>query len=109
LRLFQVDSVVYQDILGDKLFPLWLELVGEKQKTFLDDLNRLEKLGIIDSVDTWLQLRGLKNKMVHEYIESLEVLASSLNQAAEYIAFLQASMDRVLFDLNSRGLLESSH
>ncbi len=95
----------YQDMLGDKLFPLWLELVGERQKTFLDNLNRLEKLGIIESAETWLQLRGLRNKMVHEYIESPELLASSLNQAAEHVAFLQASMERVLFDLQSREVL----
>jgi len=99
----------YQDMLGDKLLPLWLELVGEKQKTFLDDLNRLEKLGIIDSAENWLQLRGLRNKMVHEYIESLELLASALNQAAKHITFLQSSMDRVLSDLDSRGLLESQN
>lgn len=98
----------YQDTLGDKLFPLWLDLVGEKQNTFLDNLNRLEKLGIIDSAEVWLQLRGLRNKMVHEYIESHELLASSLNQAAAHIAFLQASMDRVLLDLNNRGLLKGA-
>ncbi|MCF6254130.1 MAG: hypothetical protein L3J38_05205 [Thiomicrorhabdus sp.] len=90
------------------MFPLWLELVWEKQKTFLDNLNRLEKLGIIESAETWLQLRGLKNKMVHEYIESPELLASALTQAAEHITFLQTSMDRVLFDLDSRRVLKSS-
>jgi len=86
------------------LFSLWLELVGEKQKTFLDNLNRLEKLGIIESTETWLQLRGLRDQMVHEYIDSPEVLANALNQAAQHIDFLQKSMDNVLFDLKSRRL-----
>lgn len=94
----------FQDTLGDKLFSLWLELVGEKQKTFLDNLNRLEKLGIIESTETWLQLRGLRDQMVHEYIDSPEVLANALNQAAQHIDFLQKSMDNVLFDLKSRRL-----
>jgi len=94
----------YQDTLGDKLLPTWLQLVGEKQKTFLDNLNKLEKLGIIESAETWLQLRSLRNKMVHEYISSHQLLADALNEANQNISFLKAAMQKTVQDLEKRNL-----
>ncbi len=34
---------------------------------FVDQLNRAEKLGLIDSVQTWMEIRELRNATVHEY------------------------------------------
>lgn len=87
--------------MGDKLFPLWLELVGEKN-VFGQLKPAWKSWTLIDSAEIWLQRCGLRNKMVHEYIESPELLADSLNQAAEHVTSLQSSMDRVLLDLDSR-------
>ncbi len=36
---------------------------------FRDFLNRAEKLHLIDSIDTWLEIRNLRNVAVHEYSE----------------------------------------
>lgn len=37
--------------------------------SFRDYLNRAEKLGLIDSIDVWLDIRDLRNVAVHEYSE----------------------------------------
>ena len=38
--------------------------------SFRDFLNRAEKLGLIDDLDPWLEIRNLRNVAVHEYKES---------------------------------------
>lgn len=34
---------------------------------FRDQLNRAEKLGLIDNVEVWMEIRELRNATVHEY------------------------------------------
>ena len=34
---------------------------------FVDQLNRAEKLGLIDNVTQWMEIRELRNATVHEY------------------------------------------
>lgn len=91
-----------QDTLGDKLFPAWLDYVGEKQKTFLDDLSQLEKLQIITSDEGWLQARSLRNKMIHEYISSCVLLTDAVNQANDYVPELQQALARIQQDMQAR-------
>lgn len=52
-----------QDAMGQRLFPAILEAGQELQErdTFLDKLNRLEKLGAIPSATDWLMLRDLRS------------------------------------------------
>ncbi len=102
LEAFASRFCRFQDMLGDKLFPAWLELVGEKQKTFLDNLNRLEKLDIIHSAEHWLQARSLRNKMIHEYISSNELMVDAVNQANDYIDELNYSLNQLLHDMEGR-------
>lgn len=68
-----VDQLVFrfsklQDTLGEKVFPAILRLTEEevKRKTFIDILNRLEELGIIEK-NEWLKLREIRNQIAHEY------------------------------------------
>ena len=39
-----------QDTIGDKLLPCLLEAMNEKQSAFLDNLDRAEKLGQLESL-----------------------------------------------------------
>ena len=48
-------------------------------KPFRDILNRLERLKIIDSSDTWLALRELRNDLAHEYPSMLDETIDKLN------------------------------
>ncbi len=43
----------------------------------MENLNRAERLGIIRDTQEWLGARGLRNRLVHEYIDDLDALAAS--------------------------------
>ncbi|MEI8115617.1 MAG: hypothetical protein WCI54_18440, partial [Bacteroidia bacterium] len=62
-----------QHTIGARLFPLTLEALAEpvSDKAFIDILNRLEKLEILDSAFSWVQLRKIRNDIAHEYPASL--------------------------------------
>lgn len=49
--------------------------------SFRDYLNRGEKLGLIQEIDSWLEIRELRNVAVHEYKD--EDLANKLKRMAE--------------------------
>jgi hypothetical protein len=74
-----------QDTLGDKLLPQLLDAMAERTGATLENLDRAEKLGWLESADTWLEVRKLRNQMVHEYIEDLNVLCSALNAGHEHV------------------------
>ena len=67
-----------QDMICDKLIPAFLHISGERPGTLLDNLNRLEKFELVDDVGVWIETRGLRNRLVHEYIEDPGVLAEAL-------------------------------
>ena len=69
-----------QDTIGDKLLPAILKLNLEPVGSQLDNLFRAEKLGWIDSADQWIELRGLRNSLVHEYMTSPEKLLFALKK-----------------------------
>ena len=72
-----------QDTIGDKLLPAILKLNLESVGSQLDNLFRAEKLGWIDSADDWIELRGLRNSLVHEYMRSPEKLLSALKKVIQ--------------------------
>lgn len=41
---------------------------AEESDTLRDQLNRMEKLGIISSTETWFRLRDVRNRIVHDYL-----------------------------------------
>jgi len=69
-----------QDTIGDKLLPAILKLNLEPVGSQLDNLFRAEKLGWIDSADQWIELRGLRNSLIHEYMTASENLLSALKK-----------------------------
>ncbi|MCE8038912.1 hypothetical protein [Halomonas sp. MCCC 1A11062] len=95
-----------QDTAGDKLLPLWLRALGEKTGAVADNLDRAEKLGVLDSADKWLEIRQIRNQMIHEYIESPQVLADALTTAYDYQETLIAFAQAMLADAERRGLLD---
>ena len=80
-----------QDTLGDKLLPALLVALGEKAGPAIDNLDRAEKFGFIESADAWMEMRKLRNQMVHEYIEDLAVLSSSLRSGHAFVPTLAAA------------------
>ena len=80
---FVVRFSKLQDAMGAKLLPAVLELTQEQGdlNAFIDKLNRLEKVGAIESVDEWLELREMRNQFAHDYPQDTEIQASLLNRA----------------------------
>jgi hypothetical protein len=79
-----------QDTLGDKLLPAWLSAMGEAAAALLTNLDKAEKFGWLESADTWVMLRQLRNQMVHEYIENPQLLSDALQTAHAHLGFVKA-------------------
>jgi hypothetical protein len=81
-----IDQLIFrftklQDELGNNTFRFLLAFLQEDiaDKPFRDILNILERLKIIDSADTWLTLRELRNDLMHEYPEMEAESVDKLN------------------------------
>ncbi len=67
-----------QDFLGAKIFPLILEVAGIYTTKMSEILSHIEKEGIIDSLENWVELRDIRNELEHDYPEELEEALSDL-------------------------------
>ena len=92
-----------QDTVGDKLLPLLLTALGEKPSAAIDNLDRAERLGLIQSTDEWMILRNLRNQMVHEYIEDPVVLSSALQTGHAFVPTLLTAADNMIAEITRRG------
>ena len=88
-----------QDTVGDKLLPAVLTALAEKPGSAIDNMDRAEKLGLLESVDTWMEMRKLRNQMVHEYIEDLAVLSSALRSGHNFVPTLLATAQRFVAEI----------
>jgi len=52
--------------------------------------------GRIESVEAWLEIRKLRNQMVHEYIEDLALLTSALQTGHKYVSTLVAAGQKMM-------------
>jgi len=93
-----------QDTLGDKLLPAWLDILEEKSTVAIDNLDKAEKIGVLPSVDLWLELRQLRNQMIHEYIEDLTILVDALETAYKNLGFIVGLANAINADLESRDI-----
>ena len=91
-----------QDTLGDKLIPLYLQLIGEKPKAFVDNLDRMEKLEVVDNANEWPRMRRLRNQMVHEYINDVNVFVKAINEAHDFISSMASTAHRLSNDIFGR-------
>ena len=85
-----------QDTLGDKVFPIYLAAQGEKAGAFGENLDRAERLGLVQDAQSWIDMRRLRNQMVHEYIEDPVVLASALQAGHDFVRRLEQSVTEIL-------------
>lgn len=92
-----------QDTIGDKLLPTLLVALGETPAAAIDNLNRAERLGLLDSVEEWMTMRQLRNQMVHEYVEDLTVLTSALQTGHDFVPAIIAVANKLLAEIERRG------
>jgi hypothetical protein len=92
-----------QDTVGDKLLPALLAALGETPGPAIDNLDRAERLAWVDSADTWMAMRKLRNQMVYEYVEDPALLSSALETAHGYVPRLIAIAERLASEAQGRG------
>lgn len=70
-----------QDTIGKRLFKVIFLLLEEdvEDLAFIDLLNRLEKLNIIESTEQWLMLRKIRNTLSHTYEDEPEEMSIAIN------------------------------
>lgn len=91
-----------QDTLADKLLPILLDMMAEPKGAAIENLDRAEKLGWLVSTDDWLEMRKLRNQMVHEYIEDLMILSGALQAGHEFVPTLVNTMSRMIMQAQQR-------
>lgn len=72
-----------QDAIGTRLLPSVLDYLQEpfEDLPMIDKLNRLEKLGFLESAEQWQQLRAIRNRFAHDYPDDHDKNAALLNLA----------------------------
>lgn len=84
-----------QDALSDKLLPAYFDLMQEPARPMLEMLDRAERLGLVSSADEFIEARKLRNRLVHEYVESRDELAANLNAARSASTLLTTTLAHV--------------
>lgn len=85
-----LDSFIYrfikvQDRMGEKLFPEYLKILQEYKSNMplIDMLNILERVEIIDSTESWIDYRKLRNSLTNEYPDNEKEIIDSITLALE--------------------------
>jgi hypothetical protein len=79
---FLFRFVKLQDAMAERLFILMLEFLKEenpKSKPFIDTLNRLEQIGLLEDKNTWLEFRKIRNNIDHQYEDDPKQASEALN------------------------------
>jgi len=84
-----------QDTIGDKLIPELRRQLAETPGAALDNLNRMEKLGLLASVVDWVEARNLRNRLIHEYMRDADDFAGALNRAHQLVYLLTQTYDNL--------------
>lgn len=106
-----IDQLIYrfsklQNTMGEKLFPAILLLLKEDVKplSFIDRLNRLEELEMIEA-DAWLRMREIRNEIAHEYSFNRDEVVQSINLVYRCCDDLLVMYDSVKKECVKRGVL----
>ena len=80
-----------QDAMGQKLFKMILLYLGEEieGKPFIDLLNLMEKLRLLENAGIWRELREDRNELAHNYEDKPEEMSLTINKLFEKRLVLQ--------------------
>ena len=90
LESFGAKFARMQDTVIDKLIPALLRVAGEPVMAAIDNLDRLERLGLVSSAEAWLEMRRLRIRLAHEYIDQPSDLAAALERACRFTEHMHA-------------------
>jgi len=95
-----------QDTIADKLIPRWLQSLAERTGSQIENLNRAERLGVLESTESWLAARKLRSQLVHEYMQDPEAFADALQSARAFSLMLMATYNQIRDYTEQRMALE---
>ena len=95
LEAFSSRFARLQDTVMDKLLPRLLVATGEAVSSAIDNLNRADRLGLVEKPEEWIALRQLRNKLVHEYMDDTEEFEVVLNDVLRLSAELIEAARRI--------------
>jgi len=86
LEILTTRFAKLQDVIGAKVFPMILILLQDykSSNSYIDNLNKLEKLEILPSKQAWSNMRDLRNDLTHEYPDDQEFMSRNLNLCFKY-------------------------
>ena len=112
-KIKTIDAFIFrfiklQDFMGDKLFKELLKKIGEYKDNMalIDILDKLEKLGIIDQADRWLDFRFIRNKLTHEYPDNEEDVIVGIKLALLYFIEMETVLQSVMKYIETKKLLQ---
>ncbi|RLA25312.1 MAG: hypothetical protein DRQ62_02945 [Gammaproteobacteria bacterium] len=79
-----------QDFLGAKIFSPLLDIAGINSGKMSEVLYIVEKEGIIDSLEHWIELREVRNELEHDSPENLEAALQDLKFCINSFARLES-------------------
>ena len=101
LEKFALNTLIFrfsklQDLIGAKIMRVFLSCneFPVEEMGFFDILKEIEKEGIVD-IDTWSQLRELRNDIAHEYPEEMEEVIAKINLLIDRSDSLIAIVERL--------------
>jgi len=78
-----------QDFLGAKIFSPLLDIAGINSGKMSEVLYIIEKEGIIDTLEHWIELREVRNELEHDYPDNLEAALQDLKFCIDSFSSLE--------------------
>lgn len=107
-----IDAFIFryikiQDAMGKRLFPHFLDALGDYDDTMslLDILDRLEKLGILNDADKWMEYRKLRNILTHEYPDNRMEILDGIDLAVASIIQIRNIYESIKNNCINRNLV----
>ncbi|NNM79742.1 MAG: hypothetical protein HKM01_04730 [Gallionella sp.] len=87
----------FQDYLSDKVLRLWLEAVGERVGTALENYSVAERAGILGiPSEQMIEVRTIRNRLTHEYIENAKSIPADVNAVIRMTPVLLTTLDKLV-------------
>ena len=93
-----------QDHIGEKLIPRFVALLGGTPQSLLDNLAYAEKAGWVESSESFVSARKLRNLLVHEYMSEAELFLEALQAADDATRMLIGIVEHIERQVRALGI-----
>ncbi len=78
-----------QDFLGAKIFPLLVDISGITANKMTETLFIMEREEVIDSLESWIELREVRNELEHDYPDGLMQALKNLKYCIDHYSTME--------------------